>query len=315
MDKLSVIIPVYNSASTLERCVNSVLSQNLDNYEIILVDDGSTQDCARLCDDLAAQSPAIRVIHRPNGGLSAARNTGIEAFTGNWLSFIDSADEITPGTLSTNLEWLESNPGTDLLEFPVHVHYGSPDSYLLSFKPETITGDQVFQHWIENQGYTHCYAWNKIYKRELFDDIRFPVGQNFEDTAICPSIIRKCHTVTYSDKGLYLYYKSVGSITLQYRFKNQEPLFRHNLELLQLITGLGLGNEISGRLWNLTLNLLIDLARCKDADKKYIAANAVALRSIKPARALRQADSFKQKLKVILGPKAACSLLNIRKYS
>ncbi|MBR5936501.1 MAG: glycosyltransferase [Bacteroidaceae bacterium] len=321
MEKLSVIIPVYNSDFTLERCVNSVLSQNLDNVEIILVDDGSKDICAALCDSLASEHQEIKVIHRVNGGLSAARNTGIEASTGKWLSFIDSDDEITPGTLSSNMEWLESNPGTDLLEFPVNVHYGSPDSFVLSFKPETVTGTRVFKHWVENEGYTHCYAWNKIYRRELFDSIRFPQGETFEDAAVCPGIISLCKSVRYSDKGCYLYYKSAGSITLNYTFKYQEPAFRNNLRLLNMITEQGLDEFCRTRLWNVCLNLLTDLYRCKDADAGNLSTNASILNSTRPGLTyiLRNTLSFKQKTKAIaawlFGVKSVCSVLGLKKYS
>lgn len=320
MEKLSVIIPVYNSDSTLERCVNSVLSQDMDNLEIILVDDGSKEGCATLCDNLAARQPGIKVIHRSNGGLSAARNTGIEASTGKWLSFIDSDDEITPGTLSTNMEWLEANPDTDLLEFPVNSHYGSDDSYPLSFKPETVTGDLVFQHWIENQGYTHCYACNKIYKRELFDNIRFPQGETFEDAAVCPDIIKLCKSVRYSDKGCYLYYKSAGSITLRYTFRNQEPLFRNNLRLLNMITEQDMHEPLRIRLWNVCLNLLTDLYRCKDADALYLSANANILNRTKPgpSATLRTPLPFRQKIKILsawlIGVKTFCHILGLKKY-
>ena len=312
MATLSVIVPVFNSADTLERCVSSILSQQVDGLELILVDDGSTDSSPALCDRLSGADDRVRVIHRANGGLSAARNTGIDAATGTWIAFADSDDELVPDTLSANLELATDD--VDLVEFPVSVHYGAPNCYELVFEPLTVSGNDVFSHWIKTGGYTHCYAWNKIYRSTLFEGIRFPEGENFEDAAVCPSIIRKCRAVTYSDRGRYLYYSSGGSITLQYRFANQEPLFRHNLELLQFITANGFDNESLGRLWNVSLNLLVDLARCKDAGKDYIAANAAVLASLKPAGARRYAGSLKQRIKAVLGPAAACKLLSIRKY-
>ena len=299
MATLSVIVPVFNSADTLERCVSSILSQQVDGLELILVDDGSTDSSPALCDNLAGADDRIRVIHR-------------DAATGTWIAFADSDDELVPDTLSANLELATDD--VDLVEFPVSVHYGAPNSYELVFEPLTVSGDEVFSHWIKTGGYTHCYAWNKIYRSTLFEGIRFPEGENFEDAAVCPSIIRKCRAVTYSDRGRYLYYSSGGGITMQYRFANQEPLFRHNLELLQSITGKGFDNESLGRLWNVSLNLLVDLARCKDAGKDYIAANAAVLASLKPAGARRYAGSLKQGIKAVLGPAAACKLLSIRKY-
>ena len=312
MATLSVIVPVFNTAGTLERCVSSILSQQVDGLELILVDDGSTDSSPALCDRLASDHDCIRVIHRANGGLSAARNTGIDAATGTWIAFVDSDDELAPDTLKPNLELTSHD--IDLVEFPVSVHHGAPNSYNLDFQPVTISGNMVFPHWVTTGGYTHCYAWNKIYRATLFDGIRFPENENFEDAAICPQIIRKCRAVTYSEQGRYLYYSSGGSITQQYRFANQEPLFRHNLELLQLITTLGFGNVCRAKLWNQCLNLLIDLGRCKDADDAYIKANAHKLFRLRPAGAVRLADTLKQKIKALVGPKAACSLFTIRKY-
>ena len=312
MATLSVIVPVFNSADTLERCVSSILSQQVDGLELILVDDGSTDGSPALCDRLSGADDRVRVIHRANGGLSSARNTGIDAATGTWIAFADSDDELAPDTLSANLELATDD--VDLVEFPVSVHYGAPNCYQLDFELRTVSGDYVFRHWIKSGGYNHCYAWNKIYRTTLFEGIRFPEGENFEDAAVCPSIIRKCRAVTYSDRGRYLYYSSGGGITRQYRFANQEPLFRHNLELLQFITANGFDNESLGRLWNVSLNLLVDLARCEDAGKDYIAANAALLASLKPAGARRYAGSLKQRIKAVLGPAAACKLLSIRKY-
>lgn len=315
MVSLSVIIPVYDSLSTLERCVESVLSQNVDGMEVILVDDGSTDGSSALCDTIAARNGSVRVIHRPNGGLSAARNTGIEAAQGEWLSFVDSDDALAPDTLSGNLEYALQIADTDMVEFPVTVRYGSAHSFNFDFKPVDTRAGQVFTYWIQSCGYNHCFACNKIFRATLFNNIRFPEGENFEDAAVCPDIIRSCRTVRYSDIGRYLYYESEGSITRQYRFSNQEPLFRHNLQLLQLITTQGFGHECKAKLWNQCLNLLIDLGRCKDANREYIGTNASELRRLKPRNALRHADTLKQKIKALMGPKAAISLLTIRKYA
>ena len=320
MARLSVIIPVYNTLSSLERCIRSVLSQKVTDMEVILVDDGSDDGSSSLCDAMASAYSQVHVIHRENGGLSAARNTGIEASSGTWLSFIDSDDEFSPDTLSANLEWLESNPGTDLIEFPVNVHYGSPYSYVLSFKPETVEGGKIFRHWIDSNGYDHCYACNKIYRRELFENIRFPQGESFEDAAVCPRIIEKCRSIRYSDKGCYLYYRNEGGITSRYHFRNQEPLFRHHINLLRHITDENHQAAARMRLWNRCLNLLTDLYRCQDARKTYLKGKSRALNKLKPGFTFifRSGLSSVQKLKSVsaymLGVRFVCSLLGTKKY-
>ena len=321
MAQLSVIIPVYNALSTLGRCVDSVMSQNVPDMEVILVDDGSTDGSSDICDALASAHDNIRVIHRTNGGLSAARNTGIRASRGEWISFIDSDDEFAPDTLAVNLEKAQSDDSISLVEFPVTVHYGSPRSFNLDFEPCTVSGDRVFGHWIHTEGYMHCYAWNKIYRSSLFSNISFPEGESFEDAAVCPLIMRQCSAVTYSNHGRYLYYSSKDSITVRYRFSNQEPLFRHNLELLHYITGQKFGLEDRIRLWNVTFNLLTDLWRCKDADAAYLIAAAGNLDSLKPGPSATRNSGIttRQRIKAfsawILGVRPTCSLLAIKKYS
>lgn len=283
--KLSIVIPVYQSAHCLERCVRSVVAGTPEGSEIILVDDGSTDGGAALCDKLSAGNPDIRVIHRPNGGLSAARNTGIDASTGEYITFVDSDDEITPDTLTSNFARLQAHTDIDLLEYPVHVHYGSPRGHLLQFSPHTVSGDQltVFLQWIREHGNEHAYAWNKIFRKSLFNDIRFPEGETFEDIAICPSIVRRCHTIHFSNLGTYLYHENGNGITAHYTFKSQEPLFRHNLELLSEISVMTDMQREYARLWSGCLNLLADLCRCRDTDREYTDRAAVRLSSLRPA--------------------------------
>ena len=319
MERLSVIIPVYDSASTLERCVRSVLSQGLAGTEIILVDDGSTDGSSALCDSIAAGNGCVRVIHRENGGLSAARNTGIGASDSEWLAFVDSDDELAPGTLAENMEWAVSHPGTDLVEFPVTVHAGSPDAYDIDFEPFTTVAPDAFRHWIESGGYRHCYACNKLFRRRLFDRIRFPEGESFEDAAICPDIIRSCRAIHYSGKGRYIYYKSPDSITRRYSFRNQEPLFRHNFRLLGEVNSQGYSPTVKTRLWNVCLNLLVDLCRCSDADAAYIRERAAALDSCRPGIAkafgsgLPAGSAIKTVAASLIGVRGVCSVLGLKK--
>ncbi len=310
---LSVIVPVYQNSGSVERCVKSIISSDYSDLELLLVDDGSTDGSSAICDRLAETDNRIKVIHRTNGGLSAARNTGINAACGNYITFIDSDDEIIPSTLSDNMDYIIRHPETDLIEYPVIVHYGSRRQYRIQLQSRTVSGDNVFQDWISTEGNTHSYAWNKIYRKELFDGIRFPEGETFEDIAICPSIIMRCRNIHYSDKGLYLYYDNASGITANYRFQSQEPLFRHNMELLAILTERKMQAD-AVRLWTICLNLLTDLCRCADTDKSYKDQACTELDKSRPPISGMYGSkiSLKSALKYIaasiLGVKSVCSI-------
>ena len=165
--KLSVIIPVYKVEATLDRCVESVLRQHVNDMEVILVDDGSPDNCPEMCDDWAKKDAHIRVIHKKKGGLSDARNAALDIATGDYITF-DSDDWISPGTYEPLLEMMGDN---DLLEYAV--------SGRLQLKDARY--ENTNEYWLQTQVYTHCFAWNKIFRRHLFDGVRFPKGRIFED--------------------------------------------------------------------------------------------------------------------------------------
>lgn len=156
---LSVIIPVYNVERTLRHCVDSVLAQDVDDMEVILVDDGSTDNSPAICDDYGRQGKA-RVTHQRNGGLSAARNTGMALATGRFITFVDSDDYIQADTYRPLLSII--GDGYDIVEYPVERE--TPQGLkLLSYGNHTYTSMQSY--WVDARGYEHAYAWNKLYRR------------------------------------------------------------------------------------------------------------------------------------------------------
>ena len=210
--KLSIIIPVYRVEATLNRCVESVLNQNLDDFEVILVDDGSPDNCPQMCDDWAGKNANIRVIHKSNGGLSDARNAGVEKAQGDYITFVDSDDYIAAGTYQPLLETLARKTDLDIIEFPVYEHFGSKKQHLLDFPAEKEYTD-MDDYWYRAQAYKHTYACNKIYRRELFDDVRFPVGIAFEDANTLPLLLKKARKVMTANIGLYYYCYNPSGIT------------------------------------------------------------------------------------------------------
>ena len=264
--ELSIIIPVYNVVKWLERCVLSVVSQGLVDYEVILVDDGSTDGSGALCDELCHQYESLKVIHQPNGGLSAARNAGMAAAKGRYITFVDSDDELCPNTLLENLECLLRNPEVDMLEYPIEVHAGSADAHTLAFSDETQSED-VFFDWISRGGYVHCYACNKIYRASVWNELRFPIGEYFEDVSIMPTIIRCCRSIHYSSHGCYRYVMHSGSITTSYCYHKLRALFQGNYRLFMEIKDVPKLQNESLLIWVYCLNQLIDMGRCADADR------------------------------------------------
>lgn len=206
---LSVIIPVFNMAESLSRCIESVVGQECDGLEIIVVDDGSTDNSPALCDQWAERDTRIRVIHRPNGGLSRARNAGIAASRGGLITFVDADDFIAPHTYSRIMACMDD--GCDLIEYPVARFYGSKRESVLSFGNETFT--DMTDYWLRGKAYAHSYACNKIFRRRLFEQEQFPEGLLFEDVHILPRLLRHCRRVRTTGEGLYCYCDNPRGIT------------------------------------------------------------------------------------------------------
>ena len=209
--KLSVIIPVYNVEATLDRCVASIVVCKLQDVEIILVDDGSPDRCGDLCDQWAKKDTRITVIHKSNGGLSDARNAGIEAATGDYLTFVDSDDYLGEGTLESLMEMAARHPECDLIEYPINQFEGAPNEQLLTFPDKTYTN--ISQYWYEARAYAHAYAVNKVYRRKLFHEVRYPVGKVFEDIFTLPHLLQAASAVGTCSCGLYHYCHNQQGIT------------------------------------------------------------------------------------------------------
>ena len=265
--KLSIIVPVYNVEQYLEHCVRSIMAQGVDDCEVLLIDDGSTDRSGELCDELKSRYECIHVVHQQNGGLSAARNTGLDRAQGEYITFVDSDDELCPGTLKENLGYLTSHPEVDMLEYPVEVYSEVEKPSRLDFSDETVHAN-IFFDWIRREGYMHSYAWNKIYRASLWKDMRFAVGRYFEDGDVMPLVVQRCQCVYYSSVGCYHYILRRGSITTDYKYIKQRHLFENNYRLYLTIKENSELHSESLRLWTCCLNQFVDMGRCKDIDAK-----------------------------------------------
>ena len=213
--KITVVVPVYNVSDYLERCVASLLNQTYNNIEILLIDDGSTDDSGRLCDKYAKSDPRIRVIHQKNMGLSGARNTGIDESSGEYLFFCDSDDYIQSDTL----EYMHDKLCRDNADIVAcgfsHIWEDYEETgrefIFTSDNPGAYSGRSAVIEMIINNSICTV-AWNKLYRKDLFEDIRFPVGFLHEDEATVYKLLYKARIVTYTPRPFYKYFQRSSGI-------------------------------------------------------------------------------------------------------
>lgn len=211
-DLITVVIPVFRVEAYLHRCVDSVLAQTYRNMEVILVDDGSDDGCPVICDAYARQDSRVKVIHQENTGLSGARNTGIEQAKGRYLSFVDSDDYLSPEFLE-RLYWACVETNSDMSVCRWEYVKGEPVPEKGSGKIQTFTGRQMLGNLYIPDGAYFVVAWNKLYKRELFENIRYPLGRIHEDEATTYRIYYQVRQAAYLDVSLYGYFVTPSSIT------------------------------------------------------------------------------------------------------
>ena len=206
---LSIIVPVYKTEPFLDACVKSIQAQTLQDWEMILVDDGSPDRCPEMCDQYAANDSRISVIHQKNGGLSKARNSGISVARGKYIAFVDSDDTIEPDTYEENIAFMEAHPDVDVVQFPTkRIGWGDQfyhESGFFRGKKELILNNYKDSP-IDN---TVCM---KIFRRELFNTIRFREGHVHEDKTFILQMLQHINVLYISDIGCYNYYRRENSI-------------------------------------------------------------------------------------------------------
>ena len=211
---LSVIVPVYNVESYLSRCVDSILSQSGVMLEVLLVDDGSTDASGKICDSYAARDGRVKVIHKENGGLSSARNTGLDRASGDYVTFVDSDDYLEPEAYGPMLDLAESC-GAKLVcggRYDVDGDTGEKTVGLCPKKTERITGEDMVGRIFLWDGCDSS-ACDKLYHRSLFAKLRYPDGRVCEDVPVIYRIVLEAQWVVLWDKPFYNYYHRPGSIT------------------------------------------------------------------------------------------------------
>lgn len=214
--KISVIVPVYNVEKYLSRCVNSILAQSFLDFELILIDDGSTDESGRICDEYAEKDSRIKVFHKKNGGLSSARNEGIEYARGSYISFVDSDDWVSPDYLEY-LFLLIKKYDADVVSAAYALTCNTKIDFLSTEKIKVLNGySNILQFYLKEDKLNKkndFSVWIKLYRKELFDKIKFPNGKIYEDNIVNFKILKQCSRYVKSSKIIYAYFQRPKSIT------------------------------------------------------------------------------------------------------
>ena len=210
-DLISIIIPVYKVEKYLEKCIESVLKQTYTNLQVILVDDGSPDNCGKICDEYAKKDSRIEVIHKVNGGLSDARNVGIAKAKGKYIGFVDSDDYIKEDMYEILINLIKEYDADvsicnlyDVIEGKEYIR--NKENGIKEYNRIDILKEVLLDKNIQS------YAWNKLYKKELFNEIKYPIGKKYEDIGTTFYIFEKCNKVVVTSEPEYYYLKRADSL-------------------------------------------------------------------------------------------------------
>lgn len=212
MSKISIIVPVYNVELYLRECLDSILNQTFKDFELILVDDGSTDESGKICDEYTLKDRRVRVCHKENGGLSDARNFGISHATSKYIGFIDSDDTIEADMFAALYRNIAVN-GADVSIcglFDCYKDRKIPQCAEKQFG--VLSGEEALKEALEGSKFS-VNAVNKLYKKELFNDIKFPFGKLSEDAFTIPRILASANKVVFTTEPKYNYMHRMGTIT------------------------------------------------------------------------------------------------------
>lgn len=237
-DLISIVIPVYNIENYIEKCIKSIVQQTYENIEIIIVDDGSTDSSGTLCDQLGRNDKRIIVIHKENGGLSDARNKGIDRASGKYICFIDGDDFIAEDFITTLYNSLKNN-NADLAvcEFDYIDNNGKRINHPIdSGALRILNTHDAIQILLQQKPYSNS-ACGKMFKLADFDNIKFPYRRLYEDTATVYKLFLKCNKVVFTAKAMYYYVWRNQSISKSgFSINQMDGLYYAELMVNEIVT-------------------------------------------------------------------------------
>ena len=215
-DLVSVIIPIYNVEKYLQRCIESICNQSYQNTEIILVDDGSTDQSLKLCNEFANKDNRILLIHKANGGLSDARNVGMEHAHGKYIMFVDSDDYVHKDMIKEMYKKITSDASDMVIcGYKVVDEEGKEKRGIKYIENNEIIEDEeeYWQKAYDSSTFFYIVAWNKLYKKNIFEGLHYSVGKLHEDEYIIHSLVSRCKKISCIKNKLYYYVQREDSIT------------------------------------------------------------------------------------------------------
>lgn len=304
-DLISVIIPIYKVEKYLDECLYSIVNQTYENLEILLVDDGSPDNCGKICDEYAQKDNRIKVIHKENGGLSSARNAGLDIAKGEYISFVDSDDVIDEKFIETLYKMCINNSVDiaicDYMRFTDTIEKDKSENTINVYSSKKVQND-MYENIISEKVVV---TWNKLYKKYLFEEIRFPVGKIHEDEFTTYKLLYASKSDIAVTNSKFYYYRcnpngimgrkynknrldileALEERTRFYKGKNEEDLYKKSL----------INYSEFLRSTYLMAYLYIEKDK-KEILKRIIQKNNIILSEILKCKSI----SFKVKLKIII---------------
>ncbi|NME82447.1 glycosyltransferase [Clostridium sp. SM-530-WT-3G] len=258
---ISIIVPVYNVENYLGKCIDSIINQSFYDIEIILIDDGSTDNSGKICDQYKLKDNRIKVIHKINGGLSSARNCGLDIAKGEYIGFVDSDDYIDKYMYEKMINNLKEN-NSDIVICDMNYYLNGTDISNNKFRDFGVLNREDTLLKYLNHSYFKSHAQNKLYKKYLFNNLRFPEGKLFEDVATFYKVIGNSNRISFVNEKLYYYNQGNGNSITKKKFNLKNLDLIDNVEdMLHFFCGKYSNDVVQAAegFYYLSVNTVIDM--------------------------------------------------------
>ncbi len=297
---LSIVVPLYNTGDYIGRCIESVINQEYLNWELIIVDDGSTDNSLEVAQSYAQKDDRIKVFHQENQGVSKARNTALKEIQGELVTFIDSDDGIEPCTYREAIDLLLREKDCDHVQFCQKKLVGTDRAYAVPNTHQAITGTiNLLKNWVVERDISWIVC-NKIFKAELIKGFNFKEGSVYEDNLYVCELLKRSKGICFSEKGAYLYYYRAGSITNTHTTKNTLDMITIHTDIYNEIDEYPELNRERAHIAYLVANdMFASLRSCKGKNQVTDSGKPL-MKQIKSVKILSDTSlDFRKRLKVL----------------